>query len=342
MLPTRADTHNKPMDPLALLRSLVALPGPPGQEDLVRDFLDARCWEMGYAPETDPKGNLIVKLGSEPKIVVTAHMDEIALMVTQVLTDGSLSVSPMGGLSPWKLGEGLVTILADEPLNGALGFGSVHTEDGGARSVQAKDNLSWELAEVATGLSAEAVVEAGVAPGTRVVSAQREVHEIGELIASRFLDDRADCVSWLLALSELKGKDLPVWFAATVSEEVGGEGAQYLMHKVQPDICIALELGPNVPDAPVDLDSTPTLWVSDSYAAMKPSDVALVRSLGAVQLQALSRGGSDASCAASRGLCARPITLGLPMENSHGFEVMHPDAIAELAELTVSLVLALT
>ena len=54
--------------------------------------------------------------------------------------------------------------------------------------------------------------------------------------------------------------------------------------------------------------------------------------------QALSRGGSDASCAASHGLCARPITLGLAMENSHGFEVMHGGAMDNLAMLTVALV----
>ena len=57
-----------------------------------------------------------------------------------------------------------------------------------------------------------------------------------------------------------------------------------------------------------------------------------------LQFQAFSRGGSDASCSASRGLCARPFTLGLPMENSHGFEIMHRDAMDRLADLTVALV----
>jgi putative aminopeptidase FrvX len=57
-----------------------------------------------------------------------------------------------------------------------------------------------------------------------------------------------------------------------------------------------------------------------------------------IQYQALSRGGSDASCAANHGLCGRPITLGLPIDNSHGFEVMHPDSMANLAELTTTLI----
>jgi putative aminopeptidase FrvX len=52
--------------------------------------------------------------------------------------------------------------------------------------------------------------------------------------------------------------------------------------------------------------------------------------------QALTRGGSDASCAASRGLCARPVTLAFGAENSHGFEIMHRDAPGNLARLLVA------
>ena len=56
-----------------------------------------------------------------------------------------------------------------------------------------------------------------------------------------------------------------------------------------------------------------------------------------LQFQALSRGGSDASCSAAKGLCPHPITLGLPMENSHGYEIIHKVSIGALADLTVAL-----
>ncbi len=323
------------MSAIDLLRDLISRLGPPGQEGEVAEYLIEAVTKLGLSATIDPKGNIGVPLGPDPKVVVTAHMDEIAMLVTQVLSDGSLKVAPLGGLYPWKLGEGLVTILNDGRWNGVLSFGSIHTE---VPNVAKESGPSWSETRVLTGRTASELQDAGIGPGTRVVSAQRKVHQVGNLIASRFLDDRADLVSWLLALEQLKGRDLPVLFAATTSEEVGGEGAQYLMHRLQPDVCIALELGPNVPDAPVEINSVPSLWVSDSYSAMSPADIELVRSCGPVQLQALSRGGSDASCAASRGLCARPITLGLPMENSHGFEVMHPEAMTALAHLTCNLI----
>ena len=335
------------MDSLALLQSLTSIPAPPGQESELAAHLAGLVRERGLCAETDAKGNLLVRFGkSKPRVVVTAHMDEIAMIVRGVEPDGCLRVGNMGGLYPWKLGEGPVEILsASGSIDGVLGFGSIHTDDPSSRVQQSREKpVSWMNARVFTGLPADKLGELGVRPGTRVVVARsrRNVLRLGDYVASYFLDDRADLVSWLLALERLSGAD-GIVFAATASEEVGGEGAQWLLHEVHPEVCIALELGPYVPDAPSELTSAPSVWVNDSYSATAAFDLDLVasvaRNLGfSVQFQAFSRGGSDASCAASKGLCARPFTLGLPMENSHGFEIMHKDAMGCLADLTVGLV----
>jgi len=273
-------------------------------------------------------------------------MDEIALLVRRVEPNGTLAVTSLGGLYPWKLGEGPVDILATAGVvPGVIGFGSIHTNDPSSRAQRARElPLDWTSASVFTGLTATELSARGVRPGTRVVVAKsrRSILELGDYVAGYFLDDRADIVSWLLALDRLGSKN-GVVFAATSAEEVGGEGAQYLLHELHPEVCIALELGPIVPDAPSDLTSAPSIWVNDSYSAPAPADLELIaeiaREIGVpIQFQAFSRGGSDASCAASKGLCARPFTLGLPMENSHGFEIMHSEAMEQLARLTVALV----
>ena len=336
------------MDHLKLLAELVAIPGPPGQEELVAEAVKKYCFELGFSSDLDAKGNLIVQMGTgKPNIVVTAHMDEIAMIVRSVGEDGRLSIGSLGGLFPWKLGEGPVDILApQEIIPGVLSFGSIHSADprNSARAA-ASGPLEWEMTRVFTGRSYEELIELGVRPGTRVVVAKRrrELYSVGELVSSHFLDDRADLVSMILTLELLKGFEGNVSFVASASEEVGGEGALFYLQGVRPDICIALELGPNVEDAPVMLTDQPTVWVNDSYSAMKANDVTLVEKVGKqigqnLQFQALSRGGSDASCAASHGLCGRPFTLGLPMSNSHGFEIMHPHAMVELARLTAALI----
>jgi putative aminopeptidase FrvX len=339
------------MNPLDLLQELVSIPGPPGQEELVRAALQAHLDTMGYKHETDAKGNLIVRLGKgKSKVVVTAHMDEIALFVRQLYPDGTLKVDSLGGLLPWKLGEGPVTILASSgPIEGVLGFGSIHTDSNLSATKRARtEALTWESATVFAGLAKEQMAGRGVRPGTRVAvsPSRRNLTHMGDFIAGHFLDDRADLVSWLLALEQLKAQEFEVTFVATTSEEVGGEGALYFLAQEQPDICIALELGPQVIDAPIRIDENPTVWVSDSYAAMPPflGDVLekVSTEVGlALQYQALSRGGSDASCAASRGMCAHPITLGLPMGNTHGYEIIHKDSMANLAKLTVALIKSL-
>jgi len=335
------------VDPLKLLQELVGIPGPPGQEGSVRQALETHLDGLGLKHRTDAKGNLLVG-AKKPRIVVTAHMDEIAMIVRGIDQAGRLIVGPLGGIFPWKLGEGPVQILASEPINGVLSFGSIHTDDK-ASNVRRADRMSidWEMVRVQTGMGPLQLRSNGVRPGTRVVvhPSRRTTTRVGPLVGSYFLDDRADLVSWLLILGEIK-EATGVMFAATVAEEVGGEGALYVLQEHRPEICIALELGPNAIDAPVEVSDQPTVWATDSYATMSAADGELIEGLGdklgmRLQFQALSRGGSDASCAASHGLCGRPITLGLPMENSHGFEIMHPKAMTELARLTAALLEAL-
>lgn len=333
------------LDPLALLQEFVAVPAPPGQEGDLAALVVEKLRELGYTGETDAKGNVLVRLGpadGKPEIVVTAHLDELATMVKTVGADGSLSVTPLGGVQPWKWGEGQVELLGRETVPGILSFGSIHTEDPAAVSVQAKDSaLDWKQTKVFTGLTPDQLASKGVRPGTRCVMARnrRTLARVGDFVSGYFLDDRADLVAWFLMLEALKGQTLQrsVLFVATASEEVGGEGALYLLNEVRPPICIALELGPIVPDTAAVLSEVPTVWAKDSYAAMDSRDLDLIASLGLeVQWQVLSRGGSDASCAASHGLCARPVTFGIPMENSHGYEIIHKDGIRALADVSLA------
>ena len=340
------------LDSIELIKKLIAIPGPPGQEAPVRDAVAEAARSLGYNPTTDAKGNLLIQVGATdagPAVVVTAHLDEIGLMITRIEPDGSIRVAELGGVYAWKWGEGPVEILTPNgPLIGVLSFGGIHTNAPDSVAEFARTNpLTFRQAKIFTGLSAPELARRGVRPGLRVALARsrRVVIEFESYIASYFLDDRADLAAWLLALETLKtaGLNLPgsVLFAATVSEEVGGEGVRYLLHRHPAEICVALEIGPKTPDADFAIDSSPTIWVRDGYAAMEPIDAEILTACCAElnqtpHWQYLSRGGSDASCAASLGLIARPVTLAFAAENSHGYEIMRRDAPTELARLLVA------
>ncbi len=339
-------------DALELVRELTQLPGPPGQEKLVRDAVAARAERLGCVHESDARGNLLLsvpgasRLPDAPDIVVMAHLDEIALLVVRVEDGGKLVVTNLGGVFPWKWGEGPVQLLVPAgPLDGILSFGSIHTTDPGSTASAARERaLNWPDTRVITGLTAEALAQSGVRAGTRVVlhPSRRTWTEIGDFVASPFLDDRADLAAMLLALEAARGLDPErVVFAATAAEEVGGHGALWLLRQRPAAVGIALEIGPRVPESPFLLDDQPTVWVNDSYAAMQAADIDLVaraaQSLGQMpHFPALSRGGSDASCAASHGLVARPITLAFAAENSHGCEIMHRNAVPNLSALLLA------
>ncbi|MCC6442979.1 MAG: hypothetical protein IT210_05910 [Armatimonadetes bacterium] len=340
-------------DGLKLTEELVNLVGPPGQEDAVRLALEQHLDSMGLAHETDAKGNLLAcwpakpEEPARPRLAVTAHMDEIALFVFSVEHDGILKVRSLGGAQPWKWGEGPVDILTREgPVPGILSFGSMHTASPASVSQQIRSGpLTWELCSIFTGLSRSELTALGIRPGSRVGIGQsrRVISRVGPYVGSYFLDDRAALAVWLMALEELKSDtDLePVAFAATVAEEVGGEGAAFLLHEMRPAICVALEIGPKTVEHSFPLDAYPTVWVHDSYAAMAVQDMDIIaeccHELGLIaHWQGLTSAGSDATIASSRGAIARPVTLGLPVDNSHGYEIMHRDALIHLTRLLVT------
>ena len=342
-------------DPIALLQELIAAPGPPGEEAAVRAVLTSRLDQAGIGWKVDAKGNLLAAPSGEfpvsPRIVVTAHLDEIALMVQRVHDDGTLSVGPLGGAHPWKWGEAPVDILLPgaPPLPGILCLGSVHTTDPSSVAQRAREGKVpvWTDARVDTGMDRNELPSA-VRPGARVVLSRerrfvRRYGSGGNRIAAPFLDDRVDLVAWLAALLQLKasGQGEGILFAATASEELGGHGALWLLGGLRPDICIALEIAPIAPDNDLSVDRVPTCWAADGYAPTDPVDLQFVddaakRCGTGVVFHALTRGGSDASCAAAAGHCARPITLAVPVANSHGLEIMHPGAIDALSRLTVA------
>jgi len=340
---------------IGLLTDLIHAPGPPAQEGPVRDVLIRELDRVGIFWTVDARGNLLAApantIPEKPRIVVTAHLDEIALMVQRINPDGSLAVLPLGGAHPWKWGEGPVDILCGEsPLQGVLSFGSIHTIDASTAIQKSRDGkaITWSDAKVITGIPADQLPES-LRSGTRIVlSKERRVPvRLGvnaELIAAPFLDDRADCVTWLQTLIALKADDAcpDVLFAATTAEELGGHGALWLLGGTRPEICIALEIAPIAPDNDLRLSATPTCWSTDGYSPTSPQDLDLVAEAAkaagtGVSFHALTRGGSDASCGAAAGHCARPITLALPVDNTHGFEVMHIGAIDTLARLTTAL-----
>lgn len=78
-------------DTLELFRNLTELPGAPGNEHAVRQFMKKELEKYADEVIQDNLGGVFgVKKGNGPKVMVAGHMDEVGLMVTQITKNGMI------------------------------------------------------------------------------------------------------------------------------------------------------------------------------------------------------------------------------------------------------------
>ena len=82
-----------------LLREVCRIPGAPGYEQRIREFIIKTVTPYVDEVKTDSIGNVIaVKKGSSgKKVMVAAHMDEISFIVTDIDNEGFVRFHTLGG-----------------------------------------------------------------------------------------------------------------------------------------------------------------------------------------------------------------------------------------------------
>jgi putative aminopeptidase FrvX len=340
-----------------LLQKLVAARGPCGQEDEVdavcRSWLD----EHGLAWRTDPAGNLIARLAPTGDngpatdddgraIRVFIHLDEISFIIKRIRADGTVKLAALGSFSPAFLGQLPVEILADDSIvPGVLSLGSWHTGEETSDVWHAKHgNYDLNQYEVITGMDGETLVDSGVRPGARVVIAgqHRFLWDMGSLVAGFALDNRAPITATLEAcriLAESGGPAVPVYVVFTREEELGSGTAGYAAGTLPGELSLAVDVAPVSPDEyGNEVDPYPTIGYRDDYAVYT-KDVADALVAHALDLEMLPGIGifenysSDSSAAKRLGRTAKAALVGIPMENTHGYEIIHAGAIENTAHL---------
>ena len=320
---------------LTLFEELLEIPAPAGFEGPMAEFLVEKLKGWGFEPSLDDAGNVIVRVeGTKedaPLVCLAAHIDEIDMVVTRIEEDGALRVTRSGGLHPWKLGEGPVEILGDcETILGAVSMGSGHS-----RSVVAQD-VTWERVRVLTGLTPQRLAGRGVRIGTPIVPARavRGPFLFGAaadpMVAAWSFDNRLGVTVLLQLLKRAMDEDLRphcrFLVAFTVQEEIGCHGAKILAQRERPDVFVAVDGSPLVPECPIALDGRPGIRSKDRVATYDQellADLCRLSADAGVELQPVVYDGaaSDASLVYSIGASPRAACLGYVRESSHGFEV---------------------
>jgi putative aminopeptidase FrvX len=329
---------------LEIFRRLLAVPSPTGREAQLAAVVRRHVEGIGLECQADGAGNLAVALpGSDSTagtLVLASHMDEIAMVVTGLMGDGSLFVDRSGGLLPQKIGEGPVLVLGDRgTATGVLSMGSAHRHDAEDMPPRFSD------CRIITDLDADGIERLGIRPGSTVVPTpeRRGPVFLGQtddpLVGAWTFDDRMGVAVLLRLLEEAKAGRVnprrPLVVGFTVHEEIGCHGAKVLANRVRPEIFVAVDGCPMPPGTNLELDGRPAVWSKDTVAYSDQSLVAALiqaaREAGTeAQVAVYETAASDASKVYEAGAAERVVTFGHVRENSHGFEVARLSVFANV------------
>jgi len=277
---------------LALIKKMVETPGPSGQEQLIRAAILEEIQGSADEIHTDAMGNLIARKGSKQpnglRIMISAHMDEIGLMVTHVDEDGFVRFISIGGVSPLTCIGGRVIF-----MNGQRGvIGCERLEP------NALPTLEKLFIDVGATSREDCPVKVG-----DVCGFERPFLDLGKHLVAKSMDNRISVVVAIAALRALQASPHEVYFVFSVQEEVGLRGSATAAYGVDPDVGLAVDVTrtgdtPRTTKMEVALDKGPAVKVRDSSFIADPRVVDwMVATAKAAdipyQMEVLEAGGTD-------------------------------------------------
>ncbi len=231
-----------------LMRALTEAPGPSAFEDAVREIVVQEYEALGASIEYDGLGSVLATLPGSPdgpRIMVTAHLDEVGLMVQYVTPGGFIRVKTLGGWLRQALPDQRWVILGRNGLVPAVsGLRTTHVTPPSQR------DRVWPLEEIFLDVGArtrEEVAALGVRAGDGIAPWSPFMVLPNGRYAAKAWDDRVGLAVMVAAARRIQdeGISIPariVW-VATAQEEIGLRGAQTSVVLARPELGISLEAG---------------------------------------------------------------------------------------------------
>lgn len=222
---------------MKLLERLCKCNGISGDEGKVRELIIEEIKPYADSITVDNLGNLIVhkqgKNRAKSRLMLSAHMDEVGLMVTDITSDGYLKFDEVGGIDRRVLLGKSVTVGMNR-INGVIGVKPIHLCKGD--EVGRIPELSEMYIDIGADSKENAVEYIKYGDSIDFVS---DFNVTADSITSKALDDRFGC----LVLIELIRSELEydMDFAFVVQEEVGLRGAKVAAYTVDPDFALVIE-----------------------------------------------------------------------------------------------------
>lgn len=299
-----------------LLRKILEPFGPSGREEAAAEVIQ-RCLES-YCDEiwTDALGNLYaLRRGQSGKrIMLSAHMDQIGLIATDIDEHGFVRVARVGG-APTILSVAREVVF-ENGVHGVTYYGSKTKKIG---------EISIENLYVDIGAQTREEAEKKISIGDMAVFVSNFV-DMGSSLSCRTMDNRVCCAILAEAMQKIES-DHDIYAVFTVQEEVGLRGAQVAGEAVMPDLCINLDTTdvgdlPECPRMNMKLGAGPAIKAYDGNLITPACVKAFIKKAAAedgitVQDEVLLFGGTDAGAIQLSGTGVLAGCISIPTRYIH-------------------------
>ena len=318
---------------IELIKELALAFGPPSCEGEVTALIERELQDCGAELTKDRMGNLLARLPGpqgSPRVLLSAHTDEVGFMITEIDDEGFLRFENVGGIHEGVL-MGRQVLLGDEQrrVPGVIAAKGIHVQTAEERKKLPKSSELYIDIGTKDRAESEALLSRGDfgvfdVPFTRL-------GEQGEYMACKALDDRLGCAVLIELLRAVKDKHLPLdlYFAFTVREEIGRSGALVTANRLAPDVAFIIETTaiadhPLVPEhkrvASVGAGGVISLLdrstIYDRTLVDLALDCAKVQQIP-VQIKKYVSGGNDAACIQKSRAGVRCMALSAPTRYLH-------------------------
>jgi putative aminopeptidase FrvX len=340
---------------MQLIKTLCEAHGVSGFEQSVRELYRSFLEPVSDTLQRDRFGGIVGKKvgdASGPKVLLAGHLDEIGMLVTYITDEGFIKFQTVGGWwSQVMLSQRVVIQTRKGEVIGVVGSKPPHVLPAEERKKVVNVRDMFIDIGVKDKEEAEAV---GVRPGDPITPWSPFVPMANEkYFMGKALDNRLGCATAVEVLRALQGQAHPniLYAGATTQEEVGLRGAQTLVHEIQPDVAIALDVGiagdtPGLTkgDALSKLGDGPCLFLYDASMIPNRRFRDLVMDTAAdskipLQVEVVPGGGTDAGRFHTFGSGVPSVAFGYPTRYIHSHvAVYHQDDFDHGVQLLVELV----
>lgn len=249
-----------------------------------------------------------IKGKTDKKLMLSAHMDEVGLMISGIDEHGYLHFQPVGGFDVKVLcGRKLfVGNYGKEKISGLIASKAIHQQSAEERGKATPIDKMY----IDIGATSKEDAEKYVEVGDYAVFDSDFVRFGDGMIKGKAVDDRLGCAILCDVIDYIHENkivpDFDLYFCFTVREEVGRSGALVTANRIRPDMALVLEATAvgDIADTPdhkrvADTGKGPTVSFMDNGTAYLPEMVDFAMGLGEkhnipCQLKRYVSGGNDA------------------------------------------------